>query len=165
MAPRARLAKKAMAPRARPAKKRRAILKYSEGLIHQALDNVKLYAGSIDINGIPDPQIIVDGLGKIGFPLPKKQARRIFRWASQHASDQRSDDDDNGAVGDTTTNQDSCEIDPKNIKFAKPEEWESVIDRLLQMVSRQLNIDDPIHAHLSGMSLYGEGASFKAPTE
>ncbi|KAI0460213.1 hypothetical protein F5B21DRAFT_498814 [Xylaria acuta] len=120
---------------------------FSEDRLRDALDGIiarRFFAGWNEIEQsreTRDPQIDVDGVGRIHLPLSEEQARQIiskaYRSPFGHGSRET-------IVDTAAVQQDAWELDPQSFTITARPRWDELLKEFLTVISRTLGISNRI---------------------
>ena len=100
------------------------------------------------------PGLEIDGLGTVGLPLPKAQARALIRRCRQAPYGKGTQ-----TVVDTDVRR-VWEMDPAHFELTSPK-WEALIESIVDEVKQRLGLDEcKLSAHLYKLLLYEKGSFF-----
>ena len=100
------------------------------------------------------PGLEVEGLGTVGLPLSKAQARALIRRCRQAPYGKGTQ-----TLVDTDVRR-VWEMDPAHFELTNPK-WEALIESILEEVQRRLGLEDrKLSAHLYKLLLYEKGSFF-----
>ena len=100
------------------------------------------------------PGLEVEGVGAIGLPLPKAQARALIRRCRQAPYGKGTQ-----TVVDTDVRR-VWEMDPAQFELTNPK-WEALIESVLEEVKQRLGLEEcKLSAHLYKLLLYEKGSFF-----
>ena len=100
------------------------------------------------------PGLEVEGLGTVGLPLSKAQARALIRRCRQAPYGKGTQ-----TLVDTDVRR-VWELDPAHFELTNPK-WEALIESILEEVQQRLGIEErKLSAHLYKLLLYEKGSFF-----
>ena len=100
------------------------------------------------------PGLEVEGLGTVGLPLPKAQARALIRQCRQAPYGKGT-----RTLVDTDVRR-VWEMDPEHFELTNPK-WEALIKSILKEVKKHLGLEEcKLYAHLYKLLLYEKGSFF-----
>ncbi|KAK2764503.1 hypothetical protein FQN54_009198 [Arachnomyces sp. PD_36] len=101
-----------------------------------------------------NPGIEIEGLGRVGLPLSKRDAETIAKLSHQAPF---------GMGSETIVDLDvrkTWELNPNQFKTANPS-WVQALEEIVENVKTELGVNSEVEAQPHKMLLYGEGAMFK----
>ncbi|RAK79282.1 2OG-Fe(II) oxygenase [Aspergillus fijiensis CBS 313.89] len=122
-----------------------------------AIETPAAFASSGEI-GFVDPGVFVHGMGPIYLPLEESQARQMIEQAHQAPYGKGSE-----TIIDTSV-RNTWELHSGQFELRRPS-WNTLLERVVAGVARELDLDSTVHAELYKMLIYEEGAMFKPHTD
>ncbi|KAI0446806.1 hypothetical protein F4803DRAFT_546953 [Xylaria telfairii] len=139
--------------------------RFSKDRLRDALDGIiarRFFAGWNSIEQsrrLRDPEIVIDGIGKISLPLSNEQAQQIISKAHRTPSSNVSSEE----IVDTVVQQNAWELGPQSFTITAQPEWDGLLKEFLAVISRTLGVSNRIlRADLHKLSIWEKGDVFKA---
>ncbi|KAI0195951.1 hypothetical protein F4808DRAFT_474424 [Astrocystis sublimbata] len=126
---------------------------FSKDRLRDALDGIATHHNFAGWNEIVplDPEIAVNGVGKIRLPLSDEQASQIISAARPVS-----------AEDEAATQDNVWELDPQNLTITAQKQWNESLQSLLMAISKTMGVSRRVlRADLQKLSIWGKGAVFK----
>lgn len=130
--------------------------------LESCLDQVQS-SGTFGVFGKPDQQNInpflsIQGIGTIGLPLSKREARVIIEASRKAPFGQG-----RNTIVDESIRK-TWEIDAEKVTFKNPK-WNQFLSSVLQKTAEELGVGNEVTAKFYKLLMYEEGAMFKPHRE
>ena len=118
------------------------------------------FAGYGMLYHAPNPGMVIDSLGSIGFPLSQLDAERIISRSEQAPFGKQ-----DKTILDPSVRK-TWQIDAAKISFGNPKWMTYMQEHVIPRAAEKLGLDSKeVDAHLYKLLLYGEGGHFVAHQE